>query len=75
MSRAKTWHLWRCDGCGMEKQLPHGDWAEPQLPVDWFQSIGWDKHACSEGCLDAIQTAHQRESGKRYIFLEWKAAS
>lgn len=72
MTCARTWHLWRCDGCGKEQQLEHGEWAEPALPEGWFATLGWGLHACSEACRETIQTKHRAETGKVFIFIEWR---
>ncbi len=70
MSCPKSWHLWRCDGCGKEEQREHGEWAEPAIPSGWRATLGWGVHACSAACQDSIQAKHQAETGKLYLFLD-----
>jgi hypothetical protein len=70
MTCVRTWHAWRCDGCGVEMNWEHGETAEAELPPGWRATLGWGVHACAAVCQEKIQTAHRALDGKLYIFLE-----
>lgn len=70
MTCAKSWHRWRCDGCGREETIRHGEEGWPDIPPGWMATLGWGYHACSVTCREQIQAKHQEEFGKVFIFLD-----
>lgn len=70
MSCVRTLHTWRCDGCGAEKKLAHGEWAEPRIPAGWAQVIGYGLHACSVECREKVDNAHADESDRRFLWRD-----
>lgn len=67
MSCVRTQHLWRCDGCGKEAWLGHGEWAEPATPRHWRQALGFVFHACSARCVERVDKAEG--NGRQFIWL------
>lgn len=68
MSLQSTWNIWRCDGCGKTEQMPHGEWAEADLPARWFQAFGFNVHACCAKCRNDIEAKHLDADGKRFLW-------